>query len=231
MRNCLFAFLCGVLFALAACEAAPAANVNPDISASDTAGELGAADSAADAAVDSGAETGTGADAIADTAADSLSDAVADTVADVVDAADTAAPDAPSDTGSCKWDLTDSSPATMPWTTFTVSKGAGPCPPDMVCSWSWTLDASGNIAKSMAGVASQAKMDAGEFGGLGNFLGNFIFLGQMNSGFVCPPPPTDIGISFTLKTADKDYSQNVTGCIFGSGCNDAKSVYELVTKY
>ncbi|MBI5610048.1 MAG: hypothetical protein HY902_14330 [Deltaproteobacteria bacterium] len=256
MHKSIFAVLCSTMLLLAACESTPSSTANPDVTSSDTAGELGATDAAADTATDaattdtanadSAAQDATGndsavldstgqdtagadasdaaADAVADTAADTVADTVADAVADV-------APDVPSDTAGCKWDLTDSSPATLDWSTFTISKGAGPCPPDMVCSWSWTLDASGNIAKSMAGVASQAKMDAAEFGGLKYFIGNPIFTNQMANGFTCPPPPTDVGISFTLKWQGKEDSQNVTGCIFASGCNDAKSVYDLVTKY
>jgi len=251
-RNSLLAALGSALLALAACESTPASTANPDVTASDSAGELGTADAAADTAADTAIDAATsdtasadsatldatgkdsagldssGQDAAGDGAADATPDALADTVADtLVDAT----PDVPSDIGTCKWDLSDSSPAIQGWTTLTITKGAGPCPPNVVCSWSWELDASGNIAKSMAGVASQAKMDAAEFGELQAFVGNYIFTMQMENGFTCPPPPTDIGISFTLNWQGKKATQDVTGCILGGGCNDPKSVYDLITKY
>lgn len=208
--------------ALSACEGDPA-SAAADASGQDSFSDLAAADGAADTP-DAAETVGDIAvlDATSDTTDAQPSDAAADTGPDTA---------ADGDADGCQFDYSDSSPAVAPWSTLKISKGAGPCPPEMICSWTWTLAYDGTLAKSMAGVASQAKMDAAELSTLSTFLGNPMFEVQMNNGFTCPPPPTDVGVSFEFEQAGKKAKQDVTGCIYGPACNDAKLIYAMVTKY
>ena len=217
--------------AAGACDTAGGSS--PAVVTNDTATVDISSDSSAD-----GTTTGDGA---ADTAADTVSDAAADGVADAAsdiagDAPEDAVKDTAADTSSdTVADVAGDVPgdtATVGWTLFKVSKGAGPCPPGMNCTWSWILDTTGGLTIAKQGEPSTAQMTAADFAKVSQFLGSDAFLKLMQNGFACGQPPTDIGVSFELALFGVMLKQDVTGCIFGQPADNlALPVYQVTTAY
>lgn len=181
-----------------------------DISSDSTADATPTADTVADSAVDAVNDG-------ADIAADSATETVAETAGD--SAADTAA-DGAGDV------------AAVGWTLFKISKGAGPCPPGLNCTWSWQLDTTGALTIAKQGVPSTAQLTPADWAKVNQVLGSEAFLKLMQQGFTCGQPPTDIGVSFDLALFGVMLKQNVTGCIFGQPADNlALPVYQVVTAY
>ncbi len=175
-------------------------------------------------------------DAVADGAADVASDVAAiDSSADVSGVNDTQSLDITGDLQQADGSVdasVDVSALVPLWTQFEVNKGAGPCPPDMVCTWKWHLDTAGHVTTSKQGVSGAATLSAAHWATIQTLLATQEFLTGMAKGFVCGEPPTDVGISFVLSLSGQQFQQDVTGCVFGQpATNLPQQINDILAQY
>jgi hypothetical protein len=110
--------------------------------------------------------------------------------------------------------------------------GAGPCPPDKICQWSWKVDPTGALSISKEGVPSSAQLSVEDLREVERLLTSAAFRTGMKSGFACDPPPTDQSIAFQLELPTETLMRDVTGCaLVGPDGNPAKLVWMVLSKY
>ena len=125
-------------------------------------------------------------------------------------------------------DTVDAGPPVPSWTHFHYQKGAGPCPPGVVCTWIWDVEPDGAVTTAKQGVAGTGQLSAGDLVKFNALIGTADFLNKMTNGFVCGIPPSDVGLTFQLSLSGAQHSQNVTGCAF-DGSGDGLVVQSIVT--
>ncbi len=136
------------------------------------------------------------------------------------------------DAGSTDVSSAADTKTSLPWTGFQINRGWGPCPPGQVCSESWHVGLDGTMAIDKKGNKTTSKMSADDLKMLKEWMAQSAFADGMTKGFSCKPPPTDIGISFTVYLSGVKHTKTVTGCILsGPIGNIAKDIFDLVTKY
>lgn len=118
------------------------------------------------------------------------------------------------------------------WQSFGVERVTGPCPPGQTCRSVWLVRPDGDLEKWIDGESSEAKLSAEHLAALDGILTSRPFQDAMASGFACGEPPTDIGVTFSLRAGSGSHEQDVTGCVVGaSGASPAKDAYAIVTAY
>jgi hypothetical protein len=118
-----------------------------------------------------------------------------------------------------------------PWVSFKIDEGWGPCPTADGCASQWLVTPDGMVMTNKSGVGSQAQMSASDLSALEAILVSPAFQTGMRQGFSCGPPPTDVGVTFSLNLPSGPVSQEVTSCVFSGTTNPAASAHELVSKY
>ncbi|MCG8554330.1 MAG: hypothetical protein MJD61_03445 [Proteobacteria bacterium] len=118
------------------------------------------------------------------------------------------------------------------WQSFEVSTGSA-----FVGSTTRLLDPNGLISVTDNTGTKASTLDPQDRNALLQILDDGEFLAAMQSGFACPMPPQDVGVSFSLTLGSGQVlTQAVTGCVFASGTlagpsQQARTAFELVSKY
>jgi hypothetical protein len=118
------------------------------------------------------------------------------------------------------------------WERLEIDQGAGPCPPEQVCQWTWSVTPDGTVSTMKEGVSATVQLDGSDLADLVSFIdGPELRLG-MRDGFPCDQPPTDVGVSMSLVLSGDTLEQDVTGCATtGPEGNVAGQVFSLLRKY
>lgn len=143
---------------------------------------------------------------------------------------------APMMLGACVSGACESIPP-ADWQELDIDEGFGPCPPGQSCVSSWKLTPDGSLTTDKQGVPGHATLSADDLRAADAILRTASFRRSMANGFQCDPPPTDVGISFTLRSPNttggfEEAHQDVTGCaLSGPKGNDAERLFAILQKY
>lgn len=118
------------------------------------------------------------------------------------------------------------------WNRFEIDVGYGLCPPGEICSWSRVVSPDGSVQVDDQGTSYSTQLSAGDLAALDTLLSSPTFELGMKIGFVCDPPPTDIGAGFVLDYDDGGHlAQGVTGCVTSSTDTPPRQAYQIVVAY
>lgn len=122
------------------------------------------------------------------------------------------------------------SPPEPEWSSFLVSKGGGPCPEPAGCFIRHRFSPDGTVDIEEPEGTTEAILSVEDQNTLLELLASDELLAGMRDGFTCPTPPSDVGISFVLTFPEAEYTQSVTGCIFGN-VEPVASLSSLADRY
>jgi hypothetical protein len=119
------------------------------------------------------------------------------------------------------------------WSSFRFAQGAGPCPPESTCRWTWSVTPDGAVVTDKEGVPGAATLGAADLAEVDALVRSDEVLKNMVQGQFCGPPPTDVSISLTIDAGGPaPLEQDVTGCVFSGPDGDPIArLWEIVRVY